>query len=367
MPSRHAVQLPVGHGYPHGLADATRGLLVAYFRDFLDDSGPGVADRAMGLLADEQQCVQAHLMTHAAGALALAAYTHAGHVVGPIPALALSDVTQRAQAYLAGTDVSRLADALMRVTRGPDSDHILYLTGSAMPTVIALCVLTSQGLFASAAVHTHAPAVRPSVKGVPSGIRRLAVGLLAELDQALAGSPTPSAVVTLPDTSDDSADLVRRSVDFIAGAVTATGVVLVPLPPSAQIPGVAFGSGGLPGLLFPAHQEPDVAELHQLLVRGEASDADCVARWDILGPTEEPLVRLHVRWFSPVKAEIKLLLPGEKLVPTFLDALATSDAIMLVPWSGDAPTARTPPEEFLRRGLLVQVERLDPARLSRRP
>jgi hypothetical protein len=365
VPSTHHVSLPPGHGYPEGLAGSTRLRLLAYFQDVLDEPEPASFDRVGELFRDESKRDQAALVMQAASILTAEAYAHVGRAHGPVSGIAMSDLVSQVQPRLPSVDVEELVHSLTRISRSPDDPPMLRLHGAANETLTALGLLTSQAALVAAASHPHAPQLKANATAPPAVVVRLAKELIAELDQALADSPTATAVLVTgapeePDAAQDvDRDTAARDVAvFSLDAVMATGFVLLPLSPDPHAASpVSWSAAGVPAFVFRAQDEPDIAELLARLRGGQAHDADSSASWQVLGTAEDFMVRLQVRWTAPVRVRLNLVAPGARRAGPAREALAASDVVAVVPWPGGSPPDDTTGEEYLANALIVRVER----------
>jgi hypothetical protein len=365
VPSTHHVSLPPGHGYPKGLAGSTRLCLLAYFQDVLDDPEPASLDRVGELFRDQSKRDQAALLMQAASTLTAETYAHVGRVHGPVAGIAMSDLVSRVQPRLPSVDLDELVHSFTRISRRPDDPPTLRLHGIANETLTALGLLTSQAALAAAAAHPHAPRLRANATAPPAVVLRLAKELIAEIDQALAESPTATAVLVTgaPDEPDEAQDAdrdaaAREVAAFSLDAVMATGFVLLPLSPDPHAASlVSWSAAGVPAFVFRAEDEPDVAELLARLRSGQAHDAESSASWQVLGTAEDFMVRLQVLWSAPVRVRLNLVAPGAQLAGSTRDALAASDVVAVVPWPGGSPQDDTTGEQYLANALIVRVER----------
>jgi hypothetical protein len=365
VPSTHHISLPPGHGYPEGLAGGTRLRLLAYFQDVLDGPEPASFDRVGELFRDKSKRNQAGLLMQAASVLTAEAYAHVGRAHGPVSGIAMFDLVSQVQPRLPSVDVDELVHSLTRISRSPDDPPMLRLHGAAHEMLTALGLLTSQAALVAAAAHPHAPQLKANATAPPAVVVRLAKELIAELDQALAESPTATAVLVTgtregPETAQDAdRDAAARDVAaFSLDAVMATGFVLLPLSPDPHAASpVSWSAAGVPAFVFRAQDEPDIAELLAQLRGGQAHDADSSASWQVIGTAEDFMVRLQVRWTAPVRVRLNLVAPGAQLAGPAREALAASDVVAVVPWPGGSPPDDTTSEEYLANALIVRVER----------
>jgi hypothetical protein len=368
VPSTHHVSLPPGHGYPEGLAGATRLRLLAYFQDVVDEPEPASYDRIGELFRNESKRDQAGLLMQAASLLTAQMYAHVGRVHGPVSGIAMSDLVSQVQPRLPSVDVDELAHSLTRISRRPDVPPMLRLHGNSNEMLTALGLLTSQAALVAAAAHPHAPKLKANATAPPAVVVRLAKELIAEIDQALADNPTAAAVFVTkgpgepgePGAAEDAKrESAKRDVAlFSLDAVTATGFVLLPLSPDPHAASpVSWSAAGVPAFVFRAEDEPDIAELFARLRDGQAHDADSSASWQVLGTAADFMVRLQVRWTAPVRVRLNLVAPGAQLAGPAREALAASDVVAVVPWPGGSPPDDTTGEEYLANALIVRVER----------